>query len=357
MPSPRVGPVLEGRILALLDCNKKHKTYEWIINEIKRTTGKKISNNRIRQAKRRRAEGKGNFSPKKRSAHKMIGRKPNQLKKMAESDNPKTQRVMAEKLKVSQRDVNYWLHKKLDLKVRKKKMVHRLSERNRKQRADKAPELKRILTENLRDILSSDEGYFSISLGGGKRNFRYEPRTRKSTTNNRTSNIEKDFKEREERFTSKFMVWVGVSYHSKTNLYFIKPGAKINSKYYQKNVIDKFMDRDRKRMFGNRSFLWHQDSAPSHTSSTTVDYFKEKGIKVITKEQWPAKSPDCAPMDFFVFGWLKNQLRKKRFRTSAGLKRALKQCWRELPQGFIQNAFDSWPRRIQKVIDAKGGHF
>lgn len=50
------------------------------------------------------------------------------------------------------------------------------------------------------------------------------------------------------------MVWVGISYHSKTNLYFIKPGAKINGVYYQKNVIAKFMGRERECLETGPSF-------------------------------------------------------------------------------------------------------
>jgi hypothetical protein len=44
------------------------------------------------------------------------------------------------------------------------------------------------------------------------------------------------------------------------------------------------------------------------------------------------KLPDTAPMDFFVWGSLKQQLWKRKVQDMAGLKRALKKAWKDLPQ-------------------------
>lgn len=131
---------------------------------------------------------------------------------------------------------------------------------------------------------------------------------------------------------------------------------KVNSQNYQDMMIEKFMEKDQKRMFGDGDWLFHQDSAPSHVSKSTMQYFANNNIPVISKDQWLPKSPDLAPMDYFVWGWMKNQLRKRKFTTMDGLKRAILSVWQILPQEFIENAFDSWPGRIQRVIDAKGGH-
>lgn len=347
MPSPRVDLILEGRILALLDENK---TYPQIIKRIKDTTGQLISRNKITQVKRRKKEGKENATPVKRGTSKMNKNKISRLKLFTMNVNPIPQREMASKLDVSQRTVCYHIHKTLKKDTKKKKKVHRLSTKNIKDRKRRAPEFKRIVDENKFRIVTTDESMFSVQLGGGKRDIYYAD---SKTIDNQKKD---EFFEREERFSSKIMVWGGVSYYGKTNLYFIKPGTKIKGEYYQKFVIKKFMERDKKRMFGDGEFLFHQDSAPSHVSKSTIDYFTRNNIPVIPKDKWPPKSPDLAPMDYFVWGWIKRRVRKSKFETTAGLKRAIIRAWKALPQKFIQNAFDKWSDRVQKVINAEGGH-
>lgn len=110
-------------------------------------------------------------------------------------------------------------------------------------------------------------------------------------------------------------------------------------------------------MFGNDDFLLIQDSAPSHTSLSTCAFLKSNNIRYVPKDKWPAKSCDLALMDSFVFGWMKREMRKMKFKTIDGLKRAIHKVWDRLPQQFIQNAFDKWGEDVQKMIDAKGGHF
>ena len=59
-------------------------------------------------------------------------------------------------------------------------------------------------------------------------------------------------------------------------------------------------------------------------------------------------------MDYFVWGYLKNQLKKKNIKDTAALIRALKKAWRELPQDMIDSA--SWPKRVYKIYKLKGSH-
>ncbi len=68
------------------------------------------------------------------------------------------------------------------------------------------------------------------------------------------------------------------------------------------------------------------------------------------------KSPDAAPMDYYVWGHLKNNLKKKNIKDSAALKRSLKKAWAELPQEYIDKALNSWPKRIFNIYKAKGHH-
>lgn len=347
MPSPRVNLILEGQIRAHLLQGKSHRE---IVKIIKETNKIDISTFKVYKVRKRMDQGKENGSPNKRGPSIMTPKKLKKLKEMAKKTNPDPQREMAKKLNVSQTSVHYHIHRSLDMSTRKKKMVHRLPDSNKMKRLERCPVLKRIIEENKEKIFTSDESMFSVHLGGGKTKHYYEDKKGRQF-----DKVGDKFFEREEKFSSRLMVWGGVSYYGKSKLYFIKPGVKINGKYYQGSVVKRFHQTDEKKLFPDGD-LFHQDSAPSHVSKSTVDYFDQIGINVIPKDVWPPKSPDLAIMDYFSWGWMKNRVRKSKFKTTAGLKRAIIRAWNDLPQKSIQNAFDSWANRVQKVIDAEGGH-
>ena len=159
-----------------------------------------------------------------------------------------------------------------------------------------------------------------------------------------------------EKFSRGFMVWAGISSNGKTGLHFVNKGAKINSDYYIERVLKRFVRKDVPNLYPDGNFMFHQDSAPSHRSKKTIDWLKEHKIKYTTSEQWIPKSPDAAPMDYFVWGYLKNQFKKKNIKNTAVLKCALNKAWKGLPQEMIDRALQSWPKRVHNIYKTKGGN-
>lgn len=233
MPSPRVDLVMEGRIFSGIERGLNNMA---ITREIKRITGKEITEKRVRNARRRKEEGKENATPTKRGPGKITKDKVTRLKLFSKSDNPITQREMAGKLGCTQPTVNYYMNK-IGIKKKKKKKVQRLTEANKRQRLEKGPELKEIFEKNKLKIMTCDESIFSLQLGGGKRDFYYE------VPGNKKEDRQPSFFEREENFSPSLMVWCGISYNSKTSLHFVKPGVKINGVYYQ-TVIKEGQEKD-----------------------------------------------------------------------------------------------------------------
>ncbi len=45
------------------------------------------------------------------------------------------------------------------------------------------------------------------------------------------------------------------------------------------------------------------------------------GINYVKPEEWMPKSPDAAPMDYSVWGYLKQQLNKQKIETLSQLKK------------------------------------
>lgn len=89
---------------------------------------------------------------------------------------------------------------------------------------------------------------------------------------------------------------------------FVEPGAKINSDYYINHILKPFLSDDLTRLFPDnekKKMVYHHDSAPSHTSKQTIDFMNESMMNYVKPEEWVPKSPDAAPMDYAIWGYLK----------------------------------------------------
>ncbi|CAF4936843.1 unnamed protein product [Rotaria magnacalcarata] len=120
------------------------------------------------------------------------------------------------------------------------------------------------------------------------------------------------------------MVWGCVSSHGKTTLRFVEPGAKINFNYYINNILKPFLRRDLPRLFpenGRVKWFLHQDSAPSHTAKQTIEYLNKYKINYVTPDKWLPCSPDVAPMDYAIWGYLKQRLNKTETKNLDELKK------------------------------------
>ncbi len=164
-------------------------------------------------------------------------------------------------------------------------------------------------------MITIHESWFYLSKSNGKRRIQYISRDEKNPK------LEVAFKR--ESNAKRFMVWAGVSFNGKTSLHFVEPRAEINSKYYINNVLKKFLARDARRLYTKGDFLFHQGSAPSHTSGITQEYMRSN-VRFIQKKKWIHKSPDAAPINYFVWVYLKPMLWSSKPKDKRALKRAYK---------------------------------
>ena len=81
--------------------------------------------------------------------------------------------------------------------------------------------------------------------------------------------------------------------------------------------------------------LWlMQDGAPAHIGRNVRAWmqqnFEEREIGRYGTIHWPARSPDLTPMDFFVWGWVKDQVCRQRVNTLNELKARITQTMNEM---------------------------
>lgn len=91
-----------------------------------------------------------------------------------------------------------------------------------------------------------------------------------------------------------------------------------------------------------RHKMWlQQDSAPAHRSRLIVTYLNEKfhrrwiGIGSQTQE-WPPRSPDLTPMDFFLWGYVKEKVYATQSTTIADIKLRIERAFRDITGGTLR---------------------
>jgi hypothetical protein len=70
----------------------------------------------------------------------------------------------------------------------------------------------------------------------------------------------------------------------------------------------------------------------------------------------PPYSPDSAPSDFFLFGWLKTELERKEYKVEDELYEVMDDILTCLSIEMIETVFVNWMNRLQRLIDGNGGY-
>ena len=269
------------------------------------------------------------------------------LKRMISNKNPPTLLRLAKHFNTSINVIYYAIHKKLNFKLLKKPKRHEINYKIIKKRHQRSYGLYRILKcNNWKKYITVDEAWFYLSDADGQRDVQYISREKKRkdcavfTKNAHCKGV---------------MVFMGISYNGTTKPIFVDPGAKINSDYYIEHCL-KPLIAEGKILYPNGDWKFHQDSAPAHTAKKTLEFLRQTNINFITPDQWTPCSPDLSPCDYFLWGYLKNQLNSYTVKNISQLKCAIKREVSDIPLEMLQNALKSWPKRCRKVFKNKGLH-
>ena len=71
---------------------------------------------------------------------------------------------------------------------------------------------------------------------------------------------------------------------------------------------------------------------------------------------WPARSPDLTVPDFFLWGFLKDRVFRRRIMTIQELKQAIVDEVAAIDEDLRRRVYGNFQTRLQKCIDVNGGH-
>lgn len=255
-------------------------------------------------------------------------------------------RKMAAELNISRESVRRILRKDLDMKAFKKRKIHGLTEATKQKRKQRSKLLLSWHADS--EIFFSDEKLFVLQAPHHTQNDRLWGVS--------ISDIPKH-KRNVPRYqnSSSVMVWGAISRKGKLPLVFIDKGVKINAKYYLEEVLQKRLIPAVQQMYGTEYYCFQQDGAPAHTANLVQKWCEENLTDYIPKNEWPPSSPDLNPLDFCIWGYMLQKLKKYKYHNLDDFKAVIIKLWDDIPMDVVRAACDVFAKRLKLVIRANGG--
>lgn len=234
----------------------------------------------------------------------------------------------------------------------KPKIVHTLKERDYDRRFDFCSLIQGELEDDPffpRRIIFSDEATFSSNGTVSSQHCRWWSEENPNFT----------IKSRDQ-YSFKTNVWCGIYKDRLIGPYFFHQSMNAE-RYLQflQNQINDFMDE---LPLQERQCIWfQQDGATCHSTLNVREYlehvFNGKVMHRYSDIFWPARSPDLTPLDYFLWGYLKQKVYQQwPFHDVNHLERIITQSCREISPEMIRKVLRNFANRTMKCIEREGGY-
>ena len=112
-----------------------------------------------------------------------------------------------------------------------------------------------------------------------------------------------------------------------------------------------------------RNNAWFQhDGAPPHRVAQVIIFFnnnfEDRWIANNGPFHWPARSPDLTPLDYFLWGTIKNRVYANPATTKEDMQTRLRQALQTIePESISKATHSNFLKRVEKCLQVNGGHF
>lgn len=214
-----------------------------------------------------------------------------------------------------------------------------ISKINRQKRLEFAKANANKPMEFWRNVLFTDESKFNIFGSDGRKlvwrkpNTELDPQNTNSTVKHGGGHV---------------MIWGSMSSAGVGELAVID-GIMNADKYI--DILRCNLAKSVQKLGIENSYFFQQDNDPKHTAHKTKEWLLYNARKVFPT---PPQSPDINPIEN-LWSLLEVKLRKLKCSSRRELIDNLQKCWLEITTETTENLVKSMPRRLQAVVNAKGG--
>jgi hypothetical protein len=130
---------------------------------------------------------------------------------------------------------------------------------------------------------------------------------------------------------------------------FLRMGQKSNSQFFTETVLPGIEEKlvECRPKLHTTAAHFHVDNVKPCTSMISIGKIEELGFIVVPQ---PCYSPDLAPCDFFLFGYLKQHLEGRYLTREDSVIAAVRDIFDKIPLQTFQNVMDDWQYRLRRCI-------
>ncbi len=177
------------------------------------------------------------------------------------------------------------------------------------------------------------------------------------------SSTKPEFFEEMPLHSPKVTVWAAMSSDGVVGPYFFEVGGEtvtVTTDMYLNVLKRKFVPELTKRGYSIPTVWFQQDGASPHTANVALDWledtFEGNLISLKTGIEWPPHSPDLSPLDFYMWGHLKERVYTPPPTDINELKAAIRREMRKIDRDTCRAVIRNFKHRIQLVTQKMGGH-
>lgn len=127
--------------------------------------------------------------------------------------------------------------------------------------------------------------------------------------------------------------------------------GNLNAQRYQQEILPGLEDFAPTLSAHPYNWMFMQDNAPPHRARTTLAYLQAHNVKLL---DWPGNSPDLNPIEH-VWAYVEGQLPPTLPKNAEEYLDRVRTVWESIPVERIRELISSMPRRLERVIKARGG--
>ncbi|GFX43847.1 putative LOC100569746 [Trichonephila clavipes] len=107
--------------------------------------------------------------------------------------------------------------------------------------------------------------------------------------------------------------------------------------------------------------LWfQQDGATCHTARATIDLLKDTfGDRLISRfvpVNWPPRSCDLTPLDYFLWGYVKSLVYADKPQTLDHLEDNIRRVIADMRPQMLEKVIENWASRLAYIQASHGSH-
>jgi hypothetical protein len=196
----------------------------------------------------------------------------------------------------------------------------------------------------LKNLLFSDEAHFHLNGSVNRHNFCYWSTTNPAITHEQPLH------------SPRVTVWAAIGYHGVIGPFFLD--GNVTGANYQELLQHSFLPAVQ-QFQGFNDVIFMQDGAPPHWSTSVRQWltatFPNRWMgRGSPNLPWPPYSPDLTPMDFFLWGWMKNLVYQVPLNNLQELRTRITHVFQTLAIDMVHRSMEGYVKRLHVCIQRQG---